>query len=110
MPPLIDLTGKIFGQLTVIGRDYETQKLKNEIKPIWKCQCNCGKVISVLGKSLRDGKTISCGCAASKRAKEINFIDITGQKFGKLIALKYLGKDGCVNVTAEKRQLLLLII
>lgn len=91
MPPLIDLTGKVFGQLTVIGRDYETQKAKNEVKPIWKCQCTCGNTISVLGKSLRDGKTVSCSCAASKRAKEINFIDITGQKFGKLTALRYLG-------------------
>ena len=93
MPPLIDLTGKVFGQLTVIGRDYETQKIKNEVKPIWKCQCTCGNIISVLGKSLRDGKTISCGCAASKRAKEINFIDITGQKFGKLTTLQYLGNS-----------------
>ena len=93
MPPLIDLTGKVFGQLTVIGRDYETQKAKNEVKPIWKCQCTCGNTISVLGKSLRDGKTVSCGCAASKRAKEINFIDITGQKFGKLTALQYLGRS-----------------
>lgn len=93
MPPLIDLTGKIFGQLTVISRDYETQKAKNEAKPIWKCQCTCGNMISVLGKSLRDGKTVSCGCAASKRAKEINFIDITGQKFGKLTALQYLGRS-----------------
>lgn len=93
MPPLIDLTGKVFGQLTVIGRDHETQKMKKETKPIWKCQCTCGNIVSVLGKSLRDGKTISCGCAASKRAKEINFIDITGQKFGKLTALRYLGKS-----------------
>ena len=93
MPPLIDLTGRVFGQLTVIGRDYETQKLKKESKPIWKCQCSCGNIVSVLGKSLRDGKTISCGCAASKRAKELNFIDISGQKFGKLVALRYLGKS-----------------
>ena len=59
---LIDLTGQTFGYLTVIERDYEYQKLKNADKPFWKCKCKCGNIVSVLGKSLREGNTKSCGC------------------------------------------------
>ena len=90
---LIDLTGKTFGNLIVIERDWEYQKRNNYEKPYWKCQCSCGKVVSILGKSLREGKTISCGCLAKERAKSINFIDITGQHFGKLTALEYIGNS-----------------
>lgn len=90
---LIDLTGKRFGRLTVICRDFETQKSKNAEKPYWKCKCDCGKEISVLGKSLRDGTTKSCGCYSRDQAKELNWIDITNQRFENLIAIKYLGKS-----------------
>ena len=90
---LIDLTGQTFGNLTVIERDWEYQKKNNYEKPYWKCQCSCGNIISVLGKSLREGRTVSCGCLAKERAKKINFKDITGQKFGKLIALEYNGNS-----------------
>ena len=90
---LIDLTGKTFGNLTVIERDWEYQKKNNYEKPYWKCQCSCGKIVSVLGKSLREGTQISCGCLAKQRAKQINFKDITNQRFGKLIALEYLGES-----------------
>ena len=78
MPPLINLTGKVFGKLIVLERDFETQKRMLHDKPYWKCRCECGNIVSILGKSLRDGKTISCGCAAKERAKQINFVDITG--------------------------------
>ena len=70
---LIDLTGKTFGNLIVIERDWEYQKKNNYKKPYWKCRCSCGKTISVLGKSLREGKQISCGCLAKQRAKQLNF-------------------------------------
>ena len=90
---LIDLTGKVFGNLTVIERDWKYQEKNNYKKPYWKCQCFCGKIVSVLGKSLREGKTISCGCMAKQRAKLINFKDITGQHFGKLTALEYIGNS-----------------
>lgn len=90
---LIDLTGKRFGRLQVICRDFEIQKLKKAEKPYWKCLCDCGKEVSVLGKSLRDGTTKSCGCYSRDQAKELNWIDITNQHFENLIAIKYLGKS-----------------
>ena len=90
---LIDLTGRHFGELIVLERDYQTQEQKKSPKPYWKCRCSCGNVFSVLGKSLREGRTVSCGCMAKERAKKIRFEDITNQKFGKLVVKKYVGNS-----------------
>ena len=90
---LINLTNMRFGELLVLERDFEVQKEKKSPKPYWKCRCNCGNTFSVLGKSLREGKTVSCGCLAKERAKKIRFEDITNQKFGKLIVREYLGNS-----------------
>lgn len=63
MPRLIDLSGKVFGRLTVIredGRDKHGQKL-------WLCKCECGNETHVRTGNLRSGGTSSCGCLASER-------------------------------------------
>lgn len=51
MGSLIDLTGKIFGKLTVIERAGVT---KNG-NPTWVCKCECGNETVVSGDSLRSG-------------------------------------------------------
>lgn len=79
MAKKIDLTGKQFGQLTVLQEDKERDFVSNEIK--WICRCSCGKEISVRGSSLRNGNTKSCGC--SKGSK----IDLTGKKINSLTVL-----------------------
>jgi hypothetical protein len=68
---LDDLTGKRFGKLTVLYRDIEAEIEKKAIKPIWKCQCECGKLVSVRAYSLKAGKTISCGCVRKENAKKV---------------------------------------
>lgn len=53
-----DLSGQIFGRLTVIkfaGRNKHKQLL-------WECKCICGKVSIKRGYSLKCGETKSCGC------------------------------------------------
>lgn len=50
-----DLTGKKFGKLTVLCRDSGRDGY-------WVCECECGKRKSIVGKSLREGNTRSCGC------------------------------------------------
>ena len=54
----IDLTGKVYGKLTVINR---TNKKKHS-NYIWNCVCECGNQIKVKGSSLTTGNTLSCGC------------------------------------------------
>lgn len=74
-----DLTGKQFGLWTVLYRDTEKHNTR-DVR--WVCKCECGTIKSVLGKYLRNGKSISCGC--SKK------IDLVGQRFGKLTVLETL--------------------
>ena len=62
----IDMTGRIIGRLLVIeecGRDKHN-------KVLWRCRCECGNEITVLGYNLRSEHTTSCGCYKRERAAE----------------------------------------
>ena len=85
MGQLIDLTGERFGNLLVTGRAPDTYTKSGHLKVNWFCVCDCGRQIIVDGKSLRSGATKSCGCRKQK--------DITGQRFGKLTAIRIIGQD-----------------
>jgi hypothetical protein len=63
-----DLTGKKFGRLTVIKRDYNTI-YKNDT--YWLCKCDCGKEVSVCRGNLKSGNTRSCGCLHSEIISKI---------------------------------------
>ncbi len=84
----IDLTGKTFGKLTVVGLDR-----KENGKHYWRCLCSCGNTNEriVEGHSLRDSKVTHCGCA---KRRPSNFRDLTGMIFGNLtVKEEYKGKD-----------------
>ena len=98
----IDLTGQKFGRLTVLELD-KAETLKHRTKTnkkfYWKCQCECGNIVSTIGSHLRDGTTQSCGCLMKERCAENMRIkiqpkgalsrrkDLTNQKFGLLTAI-----------------------
>jgi hypothetical protein len=69
MPKKIDLTGKTFGNWTVLSFDNTTFGTKHGR---YICQCSCGTVKSVIAYSLLNGKSKSCGCEANKGIKGIN--------------------------------------
>ena len=73
------LIGKRFGKLVVESR---TEERKNG-SVVWKCKCDCGNYKNVPTHSLQNKHTQSCGCLI----REVQGIDITNQKFGKLTAL-----------------------
>lgn len=75
-----DLTGQVFGRLTVL---YRVPNKKDRTR--WMCRCSCGKEKEVNAHELKAGKTTSCGCKRQERAG--NCLDLTGQRFGRLIAL-----------------------
>lgn len=55
---IINLRNKKFGRLTVVSR-----KKNNKFgHPRWKCKCDCGNIVIVMGYRLRSGGTKSCGC------------------------------------------------
>lgn len=63
---IINLTGKIFGRLTVIGQSPSRDK-KGRI--VWHCKCACGNERDVFGGYLRGGATKSCGCLQPETAR-----------------------------------------
>ena len=77
-----DLTKQKFNRLTVISFAY----IKNH-KTYWKCQCDCGNIVTVAGTSLTQGNTKSCGCLVHTNTTRI---DLQGKKFGKLKVLQYV--------------------
>lgn len=86
MPKVLNLIGKKFGKLTVIERDGSQCGHSK-----WKCQCDCGNIISVIGSNLKSGSVFSCGCYKKERQAKIcaeGLIDLTGQRFENLIVLE----------------------
>ena len=67
MSKKLDLTGKKFGRLTVIGLDEEKTKLKHAT--YWVCKCECGNMMIVKGAYLMNGTTKSCGCLQKDKAR-----------------------------------------
>lgn len=64
---VIDLTGKTFGALTVLGIAF---RAGSNAKPIfWWVLCKCGKKKAVTGGSLRSRLTRSCGCGWSTQRR-----------------------------------------
>ena len=58
MPKKIDLTGRQFGRLVVIGESKKRER-KNAY---WFCECSCGNLACVSTHKLKSGHTKSCGC------------------------------------------------
>ena len=88
---LIDLTGKQFGLLTVLGRD-ESKPKGHQKRVYWICKCECGNKVSVQGTRLKDGHTKSCGCYIHN-TPSYNRINEIGNRYGKLTVIKEYGKN-----------------
>jgi len=53
-----DLTGKVFGRLTVVKELTE----RDRMMIVWECLCECGSIHNVPGEYLVCGDVQSCGC------------------------------------------------
>jgi len=62
MSRLIDLSGKMFGRLTVFRRAESPRPTETR----WECQCDCGRQVVTASFRLRNGITKSCGCLANE--------------------------------------------
>ncbi len=64
MPKKIDLTGHRYGILTVLYEDKEFKQLKRCKEYQWVCKCDCGQIITLGQRYLRERDYIvkSCGC------------------------------------------------
>ncbi len=73
-----DLTDQRFGRLVAIKRVGTKWG-----QALWLCKCDCGKTTEAIVSSLNSGRKKSCGCLKSS--------DLTGQRFGRLVAIKRIG-------------------
>lgn len=79
---LIDLVGKRFFRLTVLG-PHESRKKKVH----WLCRCDCGSETWVDSQVLRNGSTKSCGCLHREVISQRFLKNISGQRFSRLLVL-----------------------
>lgn len=75
-----DMLGKTFGDLTVVGKS----KKRTKRGGYWTCLCSCGYTCEATASDLVNGYKTHCGC---KTVKNYASADITGQRFGRLVAL-----------------------
>lgn len=82
MPASIDITGRRFGKLTVVGKSGEKSV---DGRTLWLCNCDCGSQKLATAQSLLRGSTTACGCTHAP--------DLTGQRFGRLLVLEPTGES-----------------
>jgi hypothetical protein len=91
-PSLIkDITGQVFGRLTVLAYCVGVSDQRNAI---WQCKCNCGKVLNVSSALLLRGRTSSCGCARidmlqSRTPEQLYERSLKGAKTANLYFRRY---------------------
>lgn len=92
-----ELSGQRFGRLFVI-RHLDERKHGHIV---WECRCDCGNVTYVTTGNLKSGGTQSCGCL--NRESISSFADLSGQRFGKLTAIRPIKERRHGNVVWECR-------
>lgn len=98
-----DLTGQVFGKLTVIkeiGR-------RGKYSVLWQCKCHCGNTVRVVSADLNRGKYKSCGKCVKR--EDINIFD----RFGRwtVMELRVKARKGnavclCVCECGTEREVL----
>lgn len=81
MARLIDLTGRRYGALVVLGRAPTPPGASTEAH--WLCRCDCGREVVRRSANLRDRghRHPTCGCNTGRVA------DLTGRRFGRWLVL-----------------------
>lgn len=79
-----DIAGRKFGRLLAKSFQYYNEKHQE----CWLFQCDCGNEKIIPAASVKCGHTQSCGCLRRERSANLNKQDITGQRFGRLTAVR----------------------
>lgn len=84
-----NLTGRTFGQLTVLGEGPRDE----HGRLLWRCRCACGKEKEAQTGHLKSGSIASCGCLRGKKRIE----DLSDRVFGQLVVVgPYQRQKGAV--------------
>lgn len=84
--------GERYGMLTVVKRE-ENLIWSGDKRRAWLCRCDCGVEIVVSGKHLRSGHAQSCGCRKAEVTRETHLLEIAGERYGRLVAVRRLPDD-----------------
>ncbi len=98
-----NLTRQRFGKLVAIKL---VSQRTNQGNTIWQCLCDCGGTVFVRANNLQSRCTKSCGCLGKEsriRNGRIRSKNITGRRFGRLIALRPTKKRAGVGIVWECR-------
>lgn len=76
MSKVVILTGRKFGRLTVLERDYSLKRTS------WLCSCECGNYKIVRSHDLVGGRVKSCGCIRSETTRKQGFRNATHNMTG----------------------------
>lgn len=94
MARTIDLTGQVFGRLTVVSEGGRGERGR----VLWNCECVCGNTIVVRADSLKSGQT-SCGCFRKEVVKDTNTKH--GLRKHPLYQVWANMKDRCYNIKCK---------
>jgi hypothetical protein len=99
---MIDLTGKIFGDLIVISFSHKIFKSsRSGYYNFWKCKCSCGNEVAVLSGNLKKGNSKSCGCKSSRKTLRERML-IHGKSKTKTYNSWRAMKDRCYCVSHKE--------
>lgn len=90
----VNRVNKTYGKLTAIEIDEEKTSYHNH-GLYWKCRCECGNYVSILGSNLDNGATKSCGCIKNSYGEEIigKLLKNKGVTFAKEYSFNNLKSD-----------------
>ena len=103
MPRVKNLIEQRFGRLVVIERAGSQCG-----HATWKCKCDCGNEVIVMGSNLTQNKIFSCGCLKKEKQKEwgaSTLRDLTNQKFGNLLVIRRAEEKEKIDKFGKKRPL-----
>ena len=93
-PNAIDLAGQRFGRLLVLARDPIRHRYVGGGRALkWQCVCDCGREVSVLVGSLRNGNSTSCGrfrCRSRTKPAGMAMAWVTYKRYRKNAATRGL--------------------
>lgn len=102
MGKLVDLTGKTFGRWMVMYRAPNRIDADGKTRVWFHCKCECGKEADVNAASLRNGKSLSCGCARIEHVRGNHANRVHGQKGTRLYSIWCNMNDRCYRRENER--------
>ena len=94
----IDLTGKVFGMLTVVSF-IESRFICGRKRRVWKCICECGNIREYNTDELC--KIKSCGCVNIERMRNLNKTHGEANKTAEYKAWCHI-KERCYNIYCKR--------